>query len=70
MPLGGIIWMSKFDIISSGQFVGLLFFYLLIYRTYVDGKKLADKGIIPAKDIWKMIIPGKHFTYFEELYFK
>ena len=51
-------------------FVLLLFFYALIFRTYVDGKRLADKNIIQKKNIWKMIIPGKRFEYFRELYLK
>lgn len=70
VPIGIIVLLNKTDLLNSTQFVGLLFFYLLIFRTYVDGKRLADKNIIPKKDIWKMIIPGKHFEYFKELYLK
>ena len=69
-PLAIIIWLIKTESISSTYFVGLLFFYLLIFRTYVDGKRLSDKKVIPKKDIWKMIIPGKHIEYFKELYLK
>jgi len=69
-PLGILIWISKTDLINSTFFVLLLFFYALIFRTYVDGKRLSDKNIIPEKDIWKMIIPGKRFEYFRELYLK
>jgi hypothetical protein len=36
----------------------------------VYGKRLSDKNIIQKKDIWKMIIPGKRFEYFNELYLK
>jgi len=67
-PLGIIIWLVKTDLLNSTEFVGLLFFYILVFRTYVDGKRLVDKNIIPEKDIWKMIIPGKHFEYFKKLY--
>jgi hypothetical protein len=70
LPLGILIWLSKTDLINSTLFVFLLFFYALIFRTYVDGKRLADRNIIPKKDIWKMIIPGKHIEYFKELYLK
>jgi len=70
VPLAGIIIFSSLDLINSAQFVGLLFFYLLVYRTYVDGKRLADKNIIPKKDIWKLIIPGKRMAHVRELYFK
>ena len=67
-PLGLLIWLLRTDSINTWGFVGLLFFYSLIYRTYIDGKRLADKNIIPKKDIWKMIIPGNRFEYFKELY--
>ena len=69
IPLGILIWLNKTDL-NPTLFVFLLFFYALIFRTYVDGKRLADKNIIPKKDIWKMIIPGKRFEYFKELYLK
>ena len=67
-PMGVISWLIKIDVISSGCALFLIFFYILIYRTYVDGKRLAAKNVISKKDIWKMIIPGKHFEYFKELY--
>jgi len=70
VPLAAIFLLNGFDIINSGQFVGLFFFYLLVYRTYIDGKKLADKNLIPKKDIWKMVIPGKRIHFIRELYFK
>jgi hypothetical protein len=69
-PFGISIWLSKTDLVNPVLFVLLLFFYVLIFRTYVDGKRLSDKNIIQKKDIWKMIIPGKHFEYFKELYLK
>tara|TARA_B100000787_G_scaffold103636_1_gene76765 strand:+ start:4177 stop:4428 length:252 start_codon:yes stop_codon:yes gene_type:complete len=70
LPLGILNWLSKTDLMNPTLFVLLLFFYALIFRTYVDGKRLADKNIIQKKDIWKMIIPGKRFEYFRELYLK
>ncbi len=69
-PLGILIWLSKSDLINGPFFAGLLIFYVFVYRTYTDGKRLADKSIIHKKDIWKMIIPGKRFEYFKELYLK
>ncbi len=70
IPFTFIIWLIKSSSINSTYLVGLLFVYLFIFRTYVDGKRLSDKNIIPKKDIWKMIIPGKRFEYFKELYLK
>ena len=69
-PLLIIIWLSKSALISSTLFVILLFFYAFIYRTYTDGLRLMEKGIIEKKDIWKIIIPGSHFKYYKELYLK
>jgi len=48
----------------------LIFAYSLIYRTYIDGLRLASKGIIDKADIWKMVYNGRRFQYFKELYFK
>jgi hypothetical protein len=69
-PLGLMIWLIRTELINSWEFMGLIFFYSLIYRTYIDGKRLVDKNIIEKKDIWKMIIPGKRLAYFRELYLK
>tara|TARA_B110000093_G_scaffold16602_1_gene15346 strand:- start:108 stop:359 length:252 start_codon:yes stop_codon:yes gene_type:complete len=69
-PIGLLTWLSRTDLVNPTLFVLLLFFYVLIFRTYVDGKRLSDKNVIQKKDIWKMIIPGKRFEYFKELYLK
>jgi len=69
-PIGLIVWLNKAGLISTNVFVGLFFFYLLVYRTYVDGKRLSDKNVIAKKDMWKMILPGSHVKHFKELYLK
>jgi len=69
-PLGLMIWLLRTEFINSFGFVGLMLFYTFIYRTYIDGKRLADKNIIAKKDIWKMVIPGSRISYFKELYLK
>ena len=69
-PIALIVWLNKNESISSTYFVGALFFYLFIFRTYIDGKRLSEKNIIQKKDIWKMIIPGKRIEHFKELYLK
>ena len=69
-PIGVLTWLSRTDLVNPTLFVLLLFFYVLIFKTYVDGKRLSDKNVIQKKDIWKMIIPGKRFEYFKELYLK
>jgi Ca2+/Na+ antiporter len=70
IPIVILSWMSRTNFLDSTLFVILLFFYVFIFRTYIDGRRLVDKNIIPKKDIWKMIIPGKRFQYFRELYLK
>ncbi len=69
-PLFLIVWLGKVELINSLVFVVLLFFYAFIYRTYLDGYKLYKNNMIPKKDIWKIIIPGKRLQYFKELYLK
>ena len=67
-PVGLIVLLSKYEIIASNVFVLLLLIYILVYRTYLDGYKLAKKNIIPKKEIWKLIIPGKRLQYVKDLY--
>ena len=69
LPLFLIFSAQKMALINSPELLVLLGFYFLIYRTYLDGKRLADKNLIPESDIWKMLIPGQRFKYFRELYF-
>ena len=56
VPFAIIIFLARTDMINSNWFVYSMFFYLFIYRTYTDGKRLADKGLIEKKDAWKLII--------------
>jgi hypothetical protein len=67
-PVGLIVLLSKYEIIASNVFVLLLLIYIFVYRTYLDGYKLAKKNIIPKKEIWKLIIPGKRLQYVKDLY--
>jgi hypothetical protein len=67
-PLALLIVLSSEQVLDSWLLIGCGLFYALVYRTYTDGKKLADKNIIPHKDIWKLIIPGMRLRYFQGLY--
>ena len=69
-PIGIIIWLFKTRPIDSEIILGIFLFYFLIYRPYIDGKRLVEKNIIQTKDIWKMILPWKTRQYFKELYLK
>lgn len=46
----------------------LLFIYVFIYRTILDGMRLASKKLIEPRHIWKMILPGMRGKYFKALY--
>jgi hypothetical protein len=69
-PLVILFFLNKNNYITSGIFAISILFYAVIYRTYVDGKRLSKKGIIKNTEIWKLIIPGKRVQYFGDLYFK
>lgn len=69
IPPGALMWLLKAEKIDTYIFIGVLFFYAFVYRTYIDGKRLHEKDLIPKKDIWKMIIPGSRIAFFKELYF-
>jgi hypothetical protein len=69
-PVAIIFLLSKTDTINSHWFVYSFFFYLFVYRTYIDGKRLAHKGLIEKKDIWKLILPGYRLRFFRDLYFR
>ena len=67
LPLPLLI-LSSFN--DSILFVSLLVLYI-IYRSFIDSKRLLDKGILKKNEIWKMfIIPFYSFNYFRELYFE
>jgi len=70
VPLAVIFFLTLTNTINSYWFVYTFCFYSFVYRTYTDGKRLADKGLIEKKDIWKMIIPGKRLTFFKDLYLR
>ena len=70
LPLGIIIFLALEDYIDTTVFVVLFFAYLLLYRTWIDGSRLAAKGIISKQDRWRMMLPGMHMKHFTELYLK
>jgi hypothetical protein len=70
VPFVTILYLGRTHMINSYWFVCSLGFYVIIYRTYIDGKRLADKGIIEKKDIWRMIVPGRRLMFFKDLYLR
>ncbi len=68
-PLALLIYLVRQEFINSVIFSILIVSYSLIYRTYVDGKRLVDKKIITNSEIWNLALPGRKIQYFKALYF-
>lgn len=68
IPIVALVWLFNSGEIGISFFAISILIYSLVYRTILDGMRLVVKNIIPKNDIWKMIIPGKRFIYFKELY--
>lgn len=67
-PLALLIYLVRLEFINSVIFSILIVSYSLIYRTYVDGKRLVDKTIITKAEIWSLALPGRKIQYFKALY--
>lgn len=50
-PVGIMIWLIRSELINFWEFMGLIFFFSLIYQTYIDEKRTVTKNIIKKKDI-------------------
>jgi hypothetical protein len=68
MPLLLLIAVFQYGLLPSWTSILLLIGYVLIYRTYIDGQRLMDKGLINKEDRWKVITHGLRAKYFRELY--
>ena len=61
-----IYWAFK---TQTGYFpVGLLFFYLIVYRGFTDSFRLIQKRVIGMNEIWKMFTGFGQVTWFNKLY--
>jgi hypothetical protein len=70
LPIVIILFLYGKEVIGFTSLLVLVIAYLLVYRTWTDGSRLAAKGIISKKDRWKMMLPGMHMKHFTELYLK
>ena len=70
LPVAVILFVYGKEMIGFTTFLVLILAYLLVYRTWTDGSRLAAKGIISKKERWKMMLPGMHMKHFTELYLK
>jgi len=69
-PLAVLLFLMRMNYLNSWVFIIFIFTYSLVYRTYIDGLRLASKGIINRSEIWQMLYKGRRLEYFKELYFK
>lgn len=68
-PLVVLFGMSQLGFLGAKNLVLFFLFYIFVYRTCIDGLRLAAKNLIDKKDIWKLVIPGSRREYLRELYF-
>ncbi len=69
-PLVALFAFTHLGYINARNLVLLFLFYIIIYRTYIDGLRLCAKNLICRKDIWKLAIPGSRSDYILDLYFE
>ena len=69
IPLLSIVLLAKSAVLHRNLFVELLFFYVFIYRTWIDYIRLKNKNRINKKEVWKLLLPGARIKYFRDLYF-
>jgi hypothetical protein len=69
LPLIALVLCSQRDLIDGHIAMWTILCYVFLYRTYIDGKRLTQKGVMVKKDVWKLVIPGVRVTYFKDLYF-
>ena len=63
-----VLLLSFWDNLNSYPALVLLVIYVFVYRTWIDGSRLYEKGLIPKKDIWKVAYNGSRINYFKALY--
>jgi hypothetical protein len=69
LPLPASVYLAKYGIINSEEFVFFLLFYAFLFRPFTDYYRLKQKGIIGKDEFWKSFLPGYfQAKYFGELY--
>lgn len=66
IPVPILVWSVGQD---AKMFVVLLIAYYF-FRSFVDGKRLIDKGVMSKHDFGKAFIPFYTSMFFKELYFE
>ena len=67
-----IFTIKNAELIGGNAFLISILSYALIYRPFLDGNRLYQKGLIKKNEIWKIYIPFNSikFKNFKELYLK
>lgn len=68
LPLPVLMAVFQNNFLSPWLSICLLLIYVLVYRTWIDGQRLVEKGLIDKQDRWKVITHGLRAKYFRELY--
>jgi hypothetical protein len=68
IPLLLLIAVFQYGLLPSWLSISILLGYVLVYRTFLDGQRLIEKGLIKKEDRWKVITHGLRAKYFRELY--
>ena len=63
-----ILLIYFWESLPSTTSLTLLFTYVFVYRSLIDGLRLKAKGVLQSREIWKIAIPGVRGKYFKELY--
>ena len=66
-PISLLSWMGK---THNDWFAVAMIFYALVYRTLIDGLRLAGKHLIKPTEIYKLLIPFSRSKFFRQLYFE
>ncbi|MGB7786868.1 MAG: hypothetical protein WBL27_12265 [Salinimicrobium sp.] len=65
----GILLALAWRSLPAGIDLFLMFSYIFVYRTILDGMRLNALGVLEKKEIWKMAVPGMRGKYLKQLYF-
>jgi hypothetical protein len=67
LPIPLLVWIAESD--NTMLFAILLFTYVIVYRTIIDGYRLVYKKLIKWNEIWKLMIPFTRYDFLKPLYF-
>jgi hypothetical protein len=69
VPIGTLIILAKFNVISNIIFLTLLGIYILIYQPLICGVRLLQSNKVRKADLWKNLIPFWNDKYWAYIFF-